>query len=45
MDRLTFVLFWGESEHHDLHHEKLNDNYAATFTIWDSIFKTKLNDK
>ena len=40
-----WIPFWGESEHHDLHHEKLNGNYATTFTIWDSIFKTKLNDK
>ena len=42
-----WIPFWGESEHHDLHHEKLNGNYATTFTIWDQIFKTKIqnNDK
>jgi len=39
-----WIPFWGESEHHDLHHEKLNGNYATTFTLWDHIFKTKLND-
>ena len=37
-----WIPFWGESEHHDLHHEKLNGNYATTFTIWDHIFKTKI---
>lgn len=37
-----WIPFWGESEHHDLHHEKLNGNYATTFTIWDRIFKTKI---
>ena len=40
-----WIPFWGESEHHDMHHEKLNGNYATTFTIWDLIFKTKINDK
>ena len=41
-----WIPFWGESEHHDLHHEKLNGNYATTFTLWDYIFKTKIdNDK
>ncbi len=39
-----WIPFWGESEHHDLHHEKLNGNYATTFTLWDIIFKTKIND-
>ena len=38
-----WIPFWGESEHHDLHHEKLNGNYATTFTIWDRLFKTKIN--
>ncbi len=39
-----WIPFWGESEHHDLHHEKLNGNYATTFTFWDTFFKTKIND-
>ena len=30
-----WIPFWGECEHHDLHHKKLNGNYATTFTIWD----------
>jgi len=38
-----WIPLWGESEHHDLHHEKLNGNYATTFTIWDTIFNTKIN--
>ena len=37
------VPFWGETEHHDLHHEKLNGNYATTFTFWDYIFNTKID--
>ncbi len=37
------IPFWGETEHHDLHHEKLNGNYATTFTFWDHIFNTKIN--
>ena len=40
-----WIPFWGESEHHDMHHEKLNGNYATTFTIWDQIFKTKIDEK
>jgi methylsterol monooxygenase len=40
-----WIPFWGESEHHDMHHEKLNGNYATTFTIWDKIFNTKINDE
>jgi len=38
-----YIPFWGESEHHDLHHEKLNGNYATTFTIWDYLFNTKID--
>ena len=37
------IPFWGETEHHDLHHEKLNGNYATTFTFWDYIFNTKID--
>ena len=39
-----WIPFWGESEHHDLHHKKLNGNYATTFTIWDRLFKTKIDN-
>jgi len=39
-----WIPFWGETEHHDLHHEKLDGNYATTFTIWDYVFKTKINN-
>ena len=37
-----WIPFWGENEHHDIHHEKLDGNYATTFTFWDWIFKTKM---
>ena len=40
-----WIPFWGESEHHDMHHKKLNGNYATTFTIWDKIFKTQINEE
>ena len=40
------IPYWGESEHHDKHHQYLNGNYATTFTFWDDFFKTKLiNEK
>ena len=28
-----------------MHHEKLNGNYATTFTIWDTLFNTKIDDE
>jgi sterol desaturase/sphingolipid hydroxylase (fatty acid hydroxylase superfamily) len=37
-----YIPFWGETEHHDEHHAKLNGNYAATFTLWDYVFRTKM---
>ena len=40
-----WIPFWGESEHHDLHHEKLIGNYATTFTVWDYLFSTKIKDE
>ena len=45
MDRLTFVLFWGESEHHDLHHEKLITIMLLHVLFGIVFLKTKLNDK
>lgn len=32
--------FLSKTEHHDLHHAKLNGNYASTFLIWDKILGT-----
>lgn len=40
-----WIPFWGETEHHDMHHQLPNGNYASTFTIWDHIFHTKMKDK
>jgi len=34
--------FYGTNEHHDLHHAKRDGNYASTFTIWDTLLRTKL---
>ena len=34
--------FYGTNEHHDLHHEKRDGNYASSFTFFDLLFKTKL---
>ena len=41
----NWIPFWGETEHHDMHHQMPNGNYASTFTLWDHIFKTKMNKK
>lgn len=32
-------------EDHDLHHARLDGNYASTFRIWDRVFKTRFVDK
>ncbi len=32
-------------EDHDLHHAKLDGNYASTFRVWDRIMKTRFNEK
>ena len=37
-----WIPYWGESEHHDKHHEVLNGNYATTFTFWDDFFNTRI---
>jgi len=37
------IPFYGNNEHHDFHHAKRDGNYSSTFTLWDKIFKTKLN--
>lgn len=31
-------------EDHDVHHAKLDGNYASTFRIWDRIMKTRFNE-
>ena len=40
-----WIPLWGENEHHDLHHAKLNGNYSSTFTLWDKIFGTVMKDQ
>jgi sterol desaturase/sphingolipid hydroxylase (fatty acid hydroxylase superfamily) len=37
---LSTFPFLSKTEHHDLHHSKLNGNYASTFLIWDKILGT-----
>ncbi len=37
-----WIPYWGETEHHDKHHELLKGNYATTFTFWDDFFNTKI---
>ena len=40
------IPYWGESEHHDKHHQYLNGNYATTFTFGMIFLKQKLiNEK
>tara|TARA_Y100000590_G_C15684188_1_gene1000965 strand:- start:383 stop:1075 length:693 start_codon:yes stop_codon:yes gene_type:complete len=36
------IPFYGNNEHHDLHHAKRDGNYASTFNFWDILFKTRL---
>ena len=36
--------FYGNNEHHDIHHAKRYGNYASTFTVWDFLFNTKLEN-
>jgi 4-alpha-methyl-delta7-sterol-4alpha-methyl oxidase len=33
------------TEHHDLHHARLNGNYASTFRLWDWVFGTLMKEK
>ncbi|PHR28244.1 MAG: hypothetical protein COA38_12405 [Fluviicola sp.] len=42
---LKNIPFVSAVEDHDLHHAKLNGNYASTFRIWDRIMKTRFNQK
>ena len=35
------VPFYGDNEHHDLHHAKRDGNYSSTFILWDKIMGTK----
>ena len=37
---LKLIPFYGTNAHHGMHHTHFECNYAATFTIWDRIFKT-----
>ena len=38
------IPFYGNNEHHDIHHAKRDGNYASTFTTWDLLFNTKLEN-
>jgi len=39
---IKYVLpFYGDNEHHDLHHAKRDGNYSSTFVLWDRIMGTK----
>ena len=40
---VNLIPFYGNNEHHDIHHAKRDGNYSSTFTVWDRVFKTKLN--
>lgn len=41
---LKSIPFISPVEDHDVHHAKLNGNYASTFRIWDRIMKTRFKD-
>ena len=36
--------FYGNNEHHDIHHSKRDGNYASTFIIWDVMFGSRISD-
>lgn len=41
---LKNIPFISPVEDHDVHHAKLNGNYASTFRIWDRIMKTRFKE-
>ncbi|MFT6982207.1 MAG: sterol desaturase/sphingolipid hydroxylase (fatty acid hydroxylase superfamily) [Crocinitomicaceae bacterium] len=41
---LNWIPFVSSTEKHDLHHSKLNGNYASMFSVWDKIMKTEFKD-
>lgn len=41
---LSWIPFVSSTEKHDLHHSKLNGNYASMFSVWDKIMKTEFKD-
>lgn len=41
---LNWIPFVSSTENHDVHHAKLNGNYASTFSIWDKIMKTEFKE-
>lgn len=42
---LNWIPFVSSTENHDVHHAKLNGNYASTFWIWDRLLKTEYKEK
>lgn len=36
------IPFLSPAENHDLHHSRVNGNYASMFTVWDRVFGTVL---
>jgi len=41
---LNWIPFMSSTENHDVHHAKLNGNYASFFSIWDKLLKTEFTD-
>jgi sterol desaturase/sphingolipid hydroxylase (fatty acid hydroxylase superfamily) len=39
---LRYLKVLGLTEHHDLHHAKLQGNYASMLHLWDMLFRTQL---
>jgi sterol desaturase/sphingolipid hydroxylase (fatty acid hydroxylase superfamily) len=39
---LRYLRVLGLTEHHDLHHAKLQGNYASMLHLWDLLFRTEL---
>ncbi|MCR9171060.1 MAG: sterol desaturase family protein [bacterium] len=41
---LNWIPFMSSTKNHDVHHAKLNGNYASFFSIWDKVMKTEYNE-
>ncbi|PWL32798.1 MAG: hypothetical protein DCO96_00165 [Fluviicola sp. XM-24bin1] len=41
---LNWIPFMSSTKNHDVHHAKLNGNYASFFSIWDKVMKTEYSE-
>ena len=41
----TLLPFQGSAEEHDLHHSQNTGNYGSMFTVWDTLMRTRIEEK